>query len=347
MNASRLKQAVSSLSSADFASRNGGQHAAAFEELTWEVFRYQSVHNPVYHQYLRHLGKRTEDIRSVAQIPFLPIEFFKHHRVLTGNPVAELVFESSGTTAGVRSRHYVADPDLYQRVSERIFRQFYGPLTDFHVLALLPAYLERNNSSLVYMVADFIRQSQSPFSGFFLRNTDDLVSTLGALAKRGDRKVLLIGVTFALLDLAESGREWAFLRDLPELVVMETGGMKGRREELLREEVHAILTNAFPVEKIHSEYGMTELLSQAYSTGDGIFTPPPTVRIILRDVNDPFAVDPGRRSGGINVIDLANVDSCAFVETKDLGSFVGPEGHFRVLGRFDNSDVRGCNLLVE
>ncbi|MBC7923664.1 MAG: acyl transferase, partial [Ferruginibacter sp.] len=329
-----MKQAVSSL----FSAGSSGRHAVAFEELAWEVFRYQSAHNPVYREYLRHLGQRTENLRSVAQIPFLPIELFKHHRVLTGNPATELVFESSGTTAGVRSRHYVADPDLYRGVSERTFRQRYGPLTDFHILALLPAYLERNNSSLVYMVAHFIRQSQSPSSGFFLRNTDDLVRTLRTLAERRDRKVLLIGVTFALLDLAESGRDWAFLRNLPELVVMETGGMKGRREELLREEVHAILTGAFPVEKIHSEYGMTEMLSQAYSTGDGIFAPPPTVRILLRDVNDPFAIDSGRRNGGINVIDLANVDSCAFVETKDLGCFAGPEGHFRVLGRFDNSD---------
>ena len=285
----------------------------------------------------------------MENIPFLPIEFFKQHRVVTGNPGHSIVFESSGTTGQTPSRHFVSDPDLYQQVSETAFNQYYGSPADYHILALLPSYLERKNASLVYMVQHFISLGNSPFSGFFLHHTEVLAHTLKRLSefdRVARRKVLLIGVTFALLDLAESGHDWSFLRNIPELIVMETGGMKGRREELLREEVHQILTHAFRVEKIHSEYGMTELLSQAYSTGEGIFRQPPTMRILLRDVNDPFSIGSHRRSGGINIVDLANIDSCSFIETKDMGSLTETEGEFRVLGRFDNSDIRGCNLMV-
>jgi hypothetical protein len=320
-----------------------------FDSLALRIFRYQAAHNPVYQDYLRYLRRDPTQVSRLEDIPFLPIEFFKQHRVVTANPDTEIIFESSGTTGQTLSRHFVSDPRLYQQVSGTIFSQCYGSPADYHILALLPSYLERKNSSLVYMVQHFIRLSDSPFSGFFLHNTEELAHILKRISEVGrvsQRKVLLIGVTFALLDLAESGYDWSFLQNIPELLVMETGGMKGRREELLREEVHQILTGAFAVEKIHSEYGMTELLSQAYSAGDGIFRHPPTMRILLRDVNDPFSLDSQRRSGGINIVDLANIDSCSFIETKDIGSFTGTEGQFRVLGRFDNSDIRGCNLMV-
>lgn len=324
-----------------------------FEGLALDVFRYQAAENAVYRQYLRHLGVRSDAVRQLEDIPFLPLEFFKTHRILSGPVTPEITFASSGTTGQVASRHAVADAAFYRTVSQRIFEQTYGPLGEWVVLALLPSYLERGNSSLVYMVRHFIDQTTHPASGFFLRNTDELRQRLDAFSiqhgpSHGSAfSLLLIGVTFALLDLAESGTDWSFLGKIPNLVVMETGGMKGRRREMLREEVHDTLTRAFGVSRIHSEYGMTELLSQAYSPGEGVFRLPPTMRVLLRDVNDPFQyLRPGGRStGGINIIDLANVDSCAFLETKDLGSYAGPD-QFRVLGRFDNSDVRGCNLMV-
>jgi phenylacetate-coenzyme A ligase PaaK-like adenylate-forming protein len=323
--------------------------ADGFQELALQVFRYQASHNAVYREFLHHLRRDPAKINRLEEIPFLPIEFFKQHRVMSTDNDPEVIFESSGTTGQTPSRHYVADTRLYQQISEQIFRQYYGSPTDYHVLALLPSYLERKNASLVYMVQHFIGLGNSPWSGFFLQNTEELLAILKRISQsphRDQKKVLLMGVTFALLDLAENSQNWSFLRDLPGLVVMETGGMKGRREELLREEVHQILTGAFGIEKIHSEYGMTELLSQAYSQGDGIFQQPPTMRILLRDVNDPFSINPHLRSGGINVIDLANIDSCSFIETKDIGSLTGQAGEFRVLGRFDNSDIRGCNLMV-
>lgn len=305
-----------------------------------ELFRFQASANPIYQKYLNYLKISPGQVSSVGQIPFLPIEFFKNHAVTCINRPPQVLFESSGTTGQTRSRHYVHDTQFYQNVARRIFESTYGPLTDCHVLALLPSYLERSGSSLVYMVEHFIRESGSPESGFFLHDTEKLVDTVERLRK-GEKKVFLIGVTFALLDLAErhGNRDWS------NVIVMETGGMKGRREELLREEVHEILKQAFHLPAVHSEYGMTELLSQAYSTGDGIFRMPETMRICICDINDPFRLDNRLRSGGINIIDLANVDSCAFIETKDIGSVL-PDGTFRVLGRFDNSDVRGCNLLV-
>lgn len=329
-----------------------------FEALALDVFRYQAAENAVYRQYLHHLGVQPDAVRRLEEIPFLPLEFFKTHRILTGPVSPEITFASSGTTGLVTSRHAVADAGFYRTVSRRIFEQTYGPLREWVVLALLPSYLERTDSSLVYMIRHFIDQTGRSQSGFFLHNTDEIRQTLEKLpsgtppATNYQLPTLLIGVTFALLDLAESGEDWSFLGEIPNLVVMETGGMKGRRREMLREEVHDVLTRAFAVPRIHSEYGMTELLSQAYSPGEGVFHLPPTMRVLLRDVNDPFSyLRPGGRStGGINVIDLANVDSCAFLETKDLGSYAGPgyawPGQFRVLGRFDNSDIRGCNLMV-
>ncbi|GAB3910382.1 acyltransferase [Larkinella knui] len=337
-----------------------------FEPVALAVFRYQAQFNPIYSTYLKHLRIQPEKIRTIEQIPFLPIAFFKHHSILTPTaddekPPAEglLTFESSGTTGAVASRHSVPDPDLYDTISQQTFEQIYGPLDRFHILALLPSYLERNNSSLVYMVQRFIQKSNSDLSGFFLHNTAELTARLRDLAANPDpnRKLLLIGVTFALLDWAESGIDLAFLGKVPQLILMETGGMKGRRQELLREEVHELLMSRLGVPAVHSEYGMTELLSQAYSTGDGVFRMSPTLRILLRDVNDPFYIypfsgnepsaQPARLTGGINVIDLANLDSCSFIETQDLGQYEKetPDG-FRVIGRFDNSDIRGCNLMV-
>lgn len=325
-----------------------------FEDVALAVFGWQAVSNFIYREYLGHLGCHPDHVQSLTQIPFMPIGFFKKHTVLTESPIVQTTFESSGTTGVQTSRHHVADLDWYTDISIRIFEQTYGSLSNCHLLALLPSYLERNNSSLVYMVQQFIAQTHSPVSGFFLHNVDELLITLKNLAQNPDgRTVILWGVTFALLDLAESAmpQDLECLQDIPRLMVMETGGMKGRRREMLREEVHEVLTKAFGVKVIHSEYGMTELLSQSYSKGDGIFEASATMRILLRDINDPRAVynnpQSGLRYGGINVVDLANLDSCAFIETQDLGRFVGENAtRFEVIGRFDNSDVRGCNLLI-
>ncbi|WP_018620333.1 hypothetical protein [Spirosoma luteum] len=340
----------------------------AFESLALAVFRYQAVHNPIYNAYLSHLGTQPEQITSLRQIPFMPIGFFKNHAILTGIDWAKastkdtLTFASSGTTAEknqLTSQHFVPDSALYDAISTQIFEQAYGPLQNVRILALLPSYLERNNSSLVYMVQRFMArsaplptnggESSGNEDGFFLHNHAALTEQLKQLARQPDqKKILLIGVTFGLLDWAESAHDLTFLGDLPQLIVMETGGMKGRRKELLREEIHVILTDRLGVQTVHSEYGMTELLSQAYSAGGGVFQPGATMRILLRDINDPFHLYPRdyTRTGGINVIDLANLDSCSFIETQDLGQYVSEEEGFRVIGRFDNSDIRGCNLMM-
>jgi phenylacetate-coenzyme A ligase PaaK-like adenylate-forming protein len=329
-----------------------------FEELALEVFRFQATHNPVYNKYLSLLRVNPLKINRLDKIPFLPIQFFKHHKIVSDNAPTQMIFESSGTTGDATSKHLVSDLPFYEYVSQKIFEQFYGPLSDFHILALLPSYLERNNSSLVYMVQSFIYHTFSRDSGFYLKNTSELLQKLRQLSKQQNKKkVLLIGVTFALLDLAESDEDLSSIKNLKDrLIVMETGGMKGRRKELLREEVHEILTGAFGVEKIHSEYGMTELLSQGYSKGDGIFELPQTMKILLREINDPFKTistlktslhsERGLIRGGINVIDLANIDSCCFIETQDLGAYNTENQSFSIIGRFDNSDVRGCNLMV-
>ncbi|GLU54598.1 acyl transferase [Dyadobacter frigoris] len=325
---------------------------ADFESLALRVFQYQAENNPVYKEYISHLHIKTDEVSRLTEIPFLPIQFFKHHLIKTGNPPEPtVIFESSGTTGAATSRHALYDAPLYKSVSTRIFQQNYGHLDDFHMLVLLPSYLERNNSSLVYMMQHFIDQADSPLSNFYLHNTGEMIEQLKNLAENPDgRGILLMGVTFALLDLAESAIDFSFLKNIPNLRVMDTGGMKGRRQELLREEVHDILTGNFGVSKIHSEYGMTELLSQSYSQGDGLFHPGTTMRILLRDVNDPFSIYDhnlaGSKTGGINIIDLANLDSCSFIETQDLGRFGVEPGAFYVMGRFDNSDIRGCNLLV-
>lgn len=331
--------------------------ARGFEELALEVFQYQYAQNSLYRQYADSLSKSPENVKRVEKIPFLPIEFFKSHTVATGFTEPQIIFESSGTTSATTSRHAVSDLTLYEVLSRKTFEQMYSPLSDYHIFALLPSYLERNNSSLVYMVQNFIYYSYSRFSGFFLNNTEEMVEKMTAAAE-DQRRILLIGVTFGLLDLLENERLAQKIRTFSDrLIVMETGGMKGRRKEMIREELHAILMAGFGVETIHSEYGMTELLSQGYSKGDGIFHLPPSMKVLLREVNDPFAYLPHfsigskpaevrQRTGGINVIDLANIDSCSFIETKDLGVYTEDYDGFRVVGRFDNSDIRGCNLLL-
>lgn len=329
-----------------------------FESVALAVFRYQAAFNPVYRAYLSLLNRDPETVTSLRQISFLPIGFFKTQSIATSLPASEpinnlpLAFASSGTTGQHTSSHRVPDGNLYETVSVQAFEAVYGPLGNRQILALLPSYLERTNSSLVYMIQHFMQQSTAPGNGFYLNNLDELTEQLRQAMQRPERPVLLIGVTFALLDWAEQ-QNLTFLGQHPNLTVMETGGMKGRRTELLREEVHEILTIRLGVQHIHSEYGMTELLSQGYSTGEGIFRPGPTMRVLLRDLNDPFTIYPNdyfrtdeRRTGGINVIDLANLDSCAFVETQDLGQYGETPGSFRVIGRFDNSDIRGCNLMV-
>jgi Acyl-protein synthetase, LuxE len=322
----------------------------SFDALALAIFRYQAAHNSVYASYLKYLKKDITQIKFITDVPFMPIGFFKNHRIVTGSLPTQTIFESSGTTGIVTSQHHVADTEWYNEISTRIFELTYGSLGNFQIQALLPSYLERNNSSLVYMIDQFIQKTNSTQSGFFLHDVDNLLVILQKNTKPLSKTyTLLWGVTFALLDLAESGVDLSFLRDIPNLIVMETGGMKGRRREMLREEIHATLTQAFGVAVIHSEYGMTELLSQAYSKGNGIFETPPTMRLLLRDINDPFAVfdqTQTKKTGGINVIDLANLDSCSFVETQDLGRFGNSPNSFEVIGRFDNSDVRGCNLMV-
>lgn len=310
-----------------------------FNETALQVFNYQAQHNPVYSQFIEGLKIDTASITSYSQIPFLPIEFFKSHTILSTGEHVEVTFTSSGTTGMITSSHRITDITWYEESFRRAFNIFYGDIRDFTVLALLPSYLEREGSSLIYMVDDLIKQSNHPDSGFFLYNHDELFHQLKKQQDAG-KPTLLIGVTFGLLDFIEN-----YQVNFPELIVMETGGMKGRRKEMIREELHTILGKGFGVKQIHSEYGMTELLSQAYSKGDGIFNCPPWMKIIIRDTNDPLSTLQTGKTGGISVIDLANINSCAFIATQDLGR-IYPDGSFEVLGRFDQSDIRGCNLLI-
>lgn len=322
---------------------------ADFENLALDVFRYQATHNPLYHIYLGLLGVDINSISSLAEIPFLPIELFKNHLVQSGFAPILFQFESSGTTGQIPSKHIVCDPEFYQVQAKRIFEANYGSLTDYHIFALLPSYLERSSSSLVFMMDYFIKQSGSELGGFYLNQYESLVENLKA-AIQTDRKIWLMGVTFGLLDWVDAGQDFTFWKDAVaagRIMVMETGGMKGRREEWLREEVHAFLQAKMQVAQIASEYGMTELFSQAYADKDGVFTPGISMRVLLREVNDPFGqVTQAGRVGGIKVIDLANIDSCSFIETKDLGSLEADGIRFKVLGRFDNSEQRGCNLML-
>lgn len=311
---------------------------ADFDELALQLYDYQRENNPIYRRYLQYLGRDCK-VDSVDAIACMPVGFFKNFEVKTTNFCESLVFTSSGTTGSNTSRHFIKNPDIYYKSLLKGFEEYYGAMSQYTVLALLPAYLERTGSSLVTMVEKLMEASGNGNDGFFLYDFDSLARRIDELLASG-KKILLVGVTFALLDYAEK-----FRRHYGDsVIVMETGGMKGRRKEMVREEVHEILCNRLGVSSIHSEYGMTELLSQAYSDGNGIYRPTSTMRILIRDHNDPLQYVPGGVSGGINVIDLANIYSCAFLETSDLGVKYG-DGSFKVLGRFDDADRRGCNLL--
>ena len=310
-----------------------------FEDIAFRIFHFQAVNNPIYRSYLECLKCDIDKVFNLQQIPFLPISFFKSQSLKSGEWKACAEFSSSGTTGSISSKHLVYDLDFYRLHSENIFKYFFGDPASFHFLALLPSYLEREGSSLIEMMNHFIIRSKSDHSGFYLHNHNELVNKLLKL-KKDSRKVILWGVSFALLDLAE-----AFELDLSHCIIIETGGMKGRRREWIREELHEYLTRRFNVAVIHSEYGMTELMSQAYSMGSGKYQCPSSMKVIVRNINDPFEVLPTGKTGGVNIIDLANFHSCAFIETQDLGS-INERGFFEVLGRMDNSDIRGCNLLV-
>jgi phenylacetate-coenzyme A ligase PaaK-like adenylate-forming protein len=320
-------------------------NAKNFDSLTLEIFRFQFEHNSVYNTFAKGIGKTPEHVKVVADIPFLPVELFKTHKIYSSEKEPEIIFSSSGTTGQITSKHYVADVSLYEKSFQECFRKFYGNPKDWIILALLPSYLERSGSSLVYMAEQLIVETKNSESGFYLKNYEELYKKLKRLnspkEQAEEKKVLLIGVTYALLDLAEN-----FPQNLSSTTIMETGGMKGKRKEMIREELHSILKNAFHVSEIHSEYGMTELLSQAYSKGSGIFNCPPWMKILIREMNDPFSYAQNGKTGGVNIIDFANLYSCSFISTSDLGKKYD-DGSFEILGRFDDSDVRGCNLMVE
>ncbi len=325
-----------------------------FTACALEIFRFQARYVSVYAQYLKLLKINTAQIDSIEKIPFLPISFFKSHQVIIENTTPEVVFESSGTTLQIPSRHHVADSNLYVKSFFNCFELFFGNPSDYCILALLPSYLERKNSSLVFMADALIKMSKHSFSGFFLDEYEELKKRLTTLESQ-KQKTLLLGVSFALLDFAEQ-----FPMRLNHTIIMETGGMKGRRKELTRAELHSALKKAFAVSTIYSEYGMTELLSQAYSVGNGIFKTPPWMKILIRNPQDPFEILPQATTGGINIADLANIYSCSFIQTDDLGklhelaeigSIPQRDGTYNVstfeaLGRMDNAELRGCNLLL-
>ena len=315
------------------------QNQSDFKTCALQVFRHQFKNNAIYRSFCDLLHIHSSDVKEVEEIPFLPIQFFKSHAVLSSTQAVQETFTSSGTTGSSISKHMVTDVSWYTKSYTKGFEHFYGPIEEYTVLGLLPNYLERDGSSLIYMVDDFIKKSNKPASGFYLNNLTELSKTLIELDKKGE-KVLLIGVTFALLDLIERQQF-----KLQNTIIMETGGMKGRRKEIIRNELHEILCAGFGVSKIHSEYGMTELLSQGYSSGDGVFDCPPWMKILARDTEDALTMVGSNKTGGLNVIDLANYNSCSFIATQDLGK-VDNNASFEVLGRFDHSDIRGCNLMV-
>ena len=310
-----------------------------FEKIALKTFRYQYENNLVYQEFCDLLHTNVQKVKTLQQIPFLPIQFFKSHTVVSNNEAPQAIFTSSGTTGMTTSQHLVTDVSLYEESYRRGFSQFYGNIENYVVLALLPSYLEREGSSLIYMVEDLIQLSNQPESGFYLNNHDELIEKLIELDSQG-QNVILIGVTYALLDLIEKRKF-----QLQNTIIMETGGMKGKRKEMIREELHQQLCAGFGVASIDSEYGMTELLSQAYSLGEGIFECPSWMQILIRDTEDALSYITNGKTGGINVIDLANRNSCSFIATQDLGKKYA-NGTFEVLGRFDNSDIRGCNLMV-
>jgi len=312
-----------------------------FEKQTLKIFRYQAVYNEVYKEYLSHLKINPDSVTTINNIPFLPVSFFKTRIVSAIPDKSELIFTSSGTSGQDSSKHYVHSAELYRQSFLNGFQKVYGNIQDYCILALLPSYLERSDSSLVYMVKELIKQSGCSDSGFFLKNDGALMSVIEKL-NGTSQKVILLGVSFALLDLAEKHP----LKLSDNFILMETGGMKGRKKEITREELYNVLCEKFGVKEIHSEYGMTELLSQAYSKGNGIYHCPPWMKIIIRDIYDPFDFVENEKAGGINVIDLANCYSCSFIETQDIGKLHSDDS-FEVLGRIEGSQLRGCNLLVE
>jgi len=310
-----------------------------FDKMALKVFRFQYENNLVYREFCDFLKTEVQKVKTIQQIPFLPIQFFKSHSVVSNTNPIQTTFTSSGTTGMVTSKHLVTNVSIYEESYRKGFSQFYGNIEDYVVLALLPSYLEREGSSLIHMVDDLIQLSNHPDSGFYLNNYDELIEKIIQLDQSG-QNVILIGVTYALLDVIE---KHSF--QLENTIIMETGGMKGKRKEMIREELHQQLCNGFGVESIHSEYGMTELLSQAYSLGEGVFECPSWMQISIRDTEDALSYVREGKTGGINVIDLANINSCSFIATQDLGKKYS-NGSFEVLGRFDHSDIRGCNLMV-
>ncbi len=310
-----------------------------FEKIALKVFRYQYENNTVYNDFCNFLNIKKENIKKIQDIPFLPIQFFKSHEVVSNSNEIQKIFTSSGTTGQITSQHLVTDVAFYEESYRQAFSQFYGNIHDYTILALLPSYLERSGSSLIYMVQDLIEKSENKDSGFYLDNYNELIIKIIELEK-SKKTTLLIGVTYALLDLIEKQKF-----ELKNTIIMETGGMKGMRKEMIREDLHEQLCAGFSVSCIHSEYGMTELLSQAYSLGEGVFECPNWMNILIRDPEDALTYLEKGKTGGINIIDLANINSCSFIATQDLGK-KHSDNNFEVLGRFDNSDIRGCNLMV-
>lgn len=310
-----------------------------FEKIALKVFRFQHENNKVYREFCNFLNTDVQKVKSLDKIPFLPIQFFKSHSIVSNSNEIQETFTSSGTTGMITSQHLVTDVSLYEQSYRLAFSNFYGNIEDYVILALLPSYLERKGSSLIYMVKDLIELTNNENSGFYLHNYDELISKLIELDSSG-QNIILIGVTYALLDLIEKQKF-----QLKNTIVMETGGMKGKRKEIIREELHDILCKGFGVNSIHSEYGMTELLSQAYSMGEGIFECTNWMQILIRDTEDALTYLDFGKTGGVNVIDLANINSCSFIATQDLGKKYS-NNTFEILGRFDNSDIRGCNLMV-
>lgn len=315
------------------------KNSEQFNSVCIKIFKFQYTGNFIYKRYVDELKIEVSDISTYKQIPFLPIEFFKTHKVITGTRAVQKIFSSSGTTSLNTSTHYICDTSLYEKSFIKTFTEFYGSAKNYTILALLPSYLERNDSSLVYMVKKIMDLSKKKDNGFYLYNFKDLYEKLTEL-ELAEKKVLLTGVSFALIDFFKT-----YKLKLKNTTIIETGGMKGRKEEITREELHTIIKEGSGVKNIHSEYGMTELLSQAYSKGNDLYKTPPWMKILIRDTNDPFSYLKAGKTGGINIIDLANIYSCSFIETKDLGK-IHPGESFEILGRFDQSDIRGCNLMV-
>jgi len=309
-----------------------------FKQHALELFKYQYENNTVYRSYCDLINSAYSEVNEVHEIPFLPIQFFKSHTVSCVSKAPDKIFLSSKTTGQIASRHFVNDLKIYHKSFEKGFNGFYGSIKNYAILALLPSYLERENSSLVYMANHLIDQSKHPLSGFYLDEWDQLVNTLQKLEKEG-QKTILLGVTFALLTLIEKKK-----LNLNNTIIMETGGMKGMRKELVREALHSLFKKGFGVKNIHSEYGMTELMSQAYSKDNGLYNCPPWMKVLIRSTDDPFEIIQEEKTGALNIIDLANIESCAFIATQDLGK-THKDGSFEVLGRFDNAEIRGCNLI--